>query len=241
MEREDSCDFAEIRPSIFSNYDPIVDAPIVQSTEDLQSPPPFDLAGLPKDIMFKLFELMAENKDIASMFTLGLACRSFYLILKALHPGPIPLTYEPFTIRHGQCVILTRFVVEFLGSQFRQIVFPRINMNCEFQVHFLNQKTFGTARGEVEQQFGERVSAYFRMEYWDAEAGAKIFMLPSPFGKGEAWYDEVAAIVENLDVSSLPRYAALRWKTWPSANACQRMLDDKIMSALVEWIAMIGL
>lgn len=190
--------------------------------------------------MVKIFESMDQEENIASLVSLGLACRWFYQILKALHPTPIRLTYQPATIRHGQCVILTRYVADFLGPQYRQTIFIQINMDCAFQVHFLNQMTFGATNGEAERRFRERVSAYFRMEYWDG--GVKFFLLPSPFGKGEDWYNEVEEIMENLDISALPRYAALRWKqTWPNTLAGKYILYNKMMTAWSEWVMMVGL
>ncbi|CZR68173.1 uncharacterized protein PAC_18072 [Phialocephala subalpina] len=215
---EVTCDSAGLCPSPLLTSDLIMDFVMALQVQETRTPTSFDLAGLPKDIMFKIFEMIKGSDDLASMAGLGLACSSFYHILKALHPAPIQIIYQPFSIRHGQCVFLTRYIAEFLGPRYRQSE---------------GQGGKGIS-GETEHLFSDGILG---------RGGWKERLdVSSPFGKGEAWYDEVAGILESLDIDSLPEWAAFRWRvTWPVTSVGQRMLDDKMMEALAEWVAMVRL
>lgn len=145
--------------------------------------------------------LLAEgdHHGLTTSTSLGLTCRSFYGILKALHPMPVPLVYRSKNRweKTSSYKVLHDTVGEFLGSGYRGTWITPRGQNS---FHFLNKDTYGRTRGLAQRRLHERIACCQRIEVF--RTGYQVgFRIPRPNGKGDEWYAEILTFLDNLDMT----------------------------------------
>lgn len=170
---------------------------------------PASLGNLPKEVMIMIFESLESKGDLATRVSLGLTCRSLYSILKHVHPAPISImniaTFPSNPWRNQTPKTdqeLMKVVAGFLGNKYRGLWAGLGYQTSGYRrayrsYHFLNIDVYGEDGSEAQRRFEDRMREYVEMQYV-CDDGTVIQMLPCPLGKGDDWYDEVAAHLRSL-------------------------------------------
>lgn len=188
--------------------------------------------------------LLAEGDlhDLATATSLGLTCRSFYGILKCLHPTPIPLIHwtENRLMKKPEPKLLLAAVAEFLGSRYRGAWISPSPFRGQIRYHFLNKDTYGETRGSAQDRLNDRIVCYqliegFRKRY------QVILKLIRPNGEGDEWYAEMLTLLDNLDMRPWTKDAKNFWTKFLAPAISQCVGSEMVMAAWSEWIVMVGL
>ncbi|KAE8446203.1 hypothetical protein EG329_012428 [Mollisiaceae sp. DMI_Dod_QoI] len=204
---------------------------------------PVNLTDLPIDIIFCMFEQSLADDDLTTIVSLGLTCRSFYHILKSIHPSPIILNntdkrnYFQLPGPRRLHDSLPKVAAAFLGDQYRG-VWTLIRGKKSY--HFLNKSVYGKEKSIADARFHQRMGDYAFMMDLNDHQRVDIDLIPCPLGKGEEWYEEVADVIESLDMSSWTQEEVDFWVDLRLPPLLDRIRTDRMMSAWTEWTAMVG-
>lgn len=193
---------------------------------------PASLGDLAPEIMIQIFGYLIARRDIASAASLGLACSSFYGILKVVHPASMPLLNldSPTQTRIQKVdAELYNVVKSFLGPNYRGIWagyitpkrYPWYHQDFRFgrrSWHFLNKEVFFGENKKPLAEFKLRMQDYAQEQFFD-ETGRLVPLLPAPMGKGDSWYHEIAALRDNTDTNGWPLDKLWAWNRYFNIGA----------------------
>lgn len=168
------------------------------------------MVDLPLDILNLIYESLKAADDNCTAVCLALTCRGFFNTYKAMNPGPIDIwTFTQYPMWAGPCPhsgqILLGVKLQWLGELLTDWIGPKyrpmrgvpscqVTLRRPFRPYFLHVDTYGHSDTEYGAGYDQEVRLIARYQDWLKSAvridGARFHALPSPYGKGQKWYEE---------------------------------------------------
>ncbi|KAF8847592.1 hypothetical protein BDZ45DRAFT_699069 [Acephala macrosclerotiorum] len=196
---------------------------------------PFNIAGLLKDVAVHIQSILLAEGDLATITALGLTCRSFYHLLKSLHPKPISLMHPEkedliYPVLDND---LWKIVGGFLGNRYLGAWFT------PFTYYFFNKDVYGNAKGMACRRLQWRVYSWQAMVDQNEKCPIPI-EIPRPFGRGDSWYKDMHDFVDSLEMSSCPEASVEYWRKYPIYCLNDWCGEDIVLSIWQDRIALVG-
>jgi hypothetical protein len=181
--------------------------------------------------------------DNCSPVCLGLTCRTFYLALKTLFPGPISLSYgvysrqcHPSVVEDEQPINTTR-----LDTLLRDFFLPKYRLQGYLtkgnSAYFLRRDVYGETFGLNELRLRERYEDYDLMSFKFSRLRYRL--LHNPYNMGNDWYEET---YKKLKETEFPGWSPAVREFWNNrvekTHAYEKMQDEDKYS-MEDWIALV--